>query len=112
MGLYPITCFFDGGVHAVGAYGFDFVLKVYDESGGLVYSVSHTDGTAGLYGGREAELGFLGVASSIPIAEAIFSRYWVDQSVYGFQIDDLHLTPEPQVGISESSWSAIKSMYR
>jgi hypothetical protein len=112
MGLYPINCFFPAGIHAVGAYGFDFVLRVYDASGSLIYSVSHTDGTAGLFGGRENELGFLGIASDVPISHARFSRYWTEQSIYGFQIDDLHLRPEPQVGTEPSTWGAIKSVYR
>lgn|GEM_PF-3778476 len=112
MGLYPIRCYFMPHVHAVGAYGFDFVLRVYDANGSLIYAVSYTDGTEGLYGGREDELAFLGIASDEPIAEAVFSRYWSDQWIYGFQIDDLHFLTEPQVGMSTTSWSEIKAMYR
>jgi hypothetical protein len=110
-GLLPIDCYFSGGVLAVGAYGFDFVLDVFDESDNFIYRVSFTDGTAGIYGG-DAELAFLGIASDVPIHHARFSRFWTNQTLFGYEIDDLRFTPLATTASVQSTWGRLKNLYR
>ncbi len=109
-GLEPIDCLFPSGVYAVGAYGFDFALEAFDSEGGLIYRVAYTDGTAGLYSPNE--IGFLGIASDVPIHHARFSRYWSAQWAFGFEIDDLRFTTEQPVPTRSTTWGRIKSLYR
>jgi len=109
-GLNPIDCYFPGGVLAVGAHGFDFRLEVFDAGGALILSVGYTDGTAGLF--SDTELGFLGIASDTPIAHARFTRYWSNQSLYGFEIDDLRFLPDASTAARRTSWGQVKSAMR
>lgn len=98
-GLGDITAMFATPVYLVGAYGFDFTMDVFDLSNNLVASVTHTDGTAGVYGTIEEEFGFLGVSYSAGISKVVFSRSYKDQTVFGYQIDDLKFaasTPIPE----------------
>jgi hypothetical protein len=110
-GLLPIDCYFPAGVAAVGAYGFDFVLDVFDQADAFIYRVSYTDGTAGLFGGA-AELGFLGIASDTPIYHARFSRYWTNQAIYGYEIDDLRFVGNTATPTASQSWGRLKARYR
>lgn len=109
-GLGPLDCYFPDGVMAVGAYGFDFVLETFDESDALIERVTWTDGTAGLFSANE--LGFLGISASRPIFHARFSRYWIDQWAYGFEIDNLYFAPLQPTSSGAASWGRIKSLYR
>jgi hypothetical protein len=109
-GGIPITCEFPGGVSAVGAYGFDFVLSAYDKDGLLLGTCSYTDGTAGLFG--DNELAFLGLASVRPIYRAEFNLYWSQQCVYGFEIDDLRFISGQLTGARGTTWGSLKAIYR
>ena len=86
------------------------MLEAFDAGGAPVHVVSYTDGTAGLFGGV-SELGFLGIASDVPIVHARFSRYWNQQISYGFEIDDLRFMPGQPTPALGTTWGHIKSIY-
>ena len=110
-GGIPIDCEFPDGVSAVGAYGFDFVLSVFDKDGALIGTCSYTDGTAGLFGGDQ-ELAFLGLASEQTIYRARFSLYWTQQWQYGFEIDDLRFVPAAgATGAHHDTFGSLKAKY-
>lgn len=95
--LGPIEATFSPRIKMVGAWGFDFQLEVFDAQNHSLGVGTFTDGTPGLFAGN-AEFGFLGFSSTVPIARAEFRRAFPNQSTYGFLIDDLvfNQTPEPE----------------
>jgi len=95
----------------VGAYGFDFVLRVFDKNGTLLGNIGHTDGTIGIYGGSQ-ELGFLGIASADPICHAQFGLYYDQQTAFGFEIDDLRIVPGGVTPVQQETWGHLKTLYR
>lgn len=89
---------FSPSVSLVGAWGFDFVMEAFDGLGNSLGAMTHTDGSAGLFGGAAAEFGFLGVTSSTPIARVEFRHAFPNNQAFGFHIDDLVFvqgTPPP-----------------
>ena len=72
----------------VGAWDFDFVMEAFDTFGNSLGALTHTDGSAGLFGGP-AEYGFLGVTSSTPISRVEFRHAFPNNQAFGFHIDDL-----------------------
>jgi hypothetical protein len=94
-----IHAMFNPPVSMVGAWGFDFVLEVFDQYGNSLASGRHTDGSPGFSG--VSEVGFLGFQSSVPIATAEFRRAFPSDQAFGFHIDDLTFqqVPEPATGL-------------
>jgi hypothetical protein len=90
----PIHAMFNPPVSRVGAWGFDFVLEVFDQQGNSLASGRHTDGSPGFFGANE--VGFLGFQSSVPIATAEFRRVFPSDQAFGFHIDDLTFQQVPE----------------
>jgi hypothetical protein len=89
-----IRATFNPSVSVVGAWGFDFVMEAFDEFGGSLGALTHSDGSAGLFGGG-AEFGFLGVTSERPIARVEFRHAFPSNQAFGFHIDDLAYVEAP-----------------
>jgi hypothetical protein len=95
VSFQPINATFAPTVSEVGAWGFDFVLEVFNQQNQSLGAITYTDGSPGLFGGAN-EYGFLGFSSDVPIARAEFRRAFPNNGAYGFHIDDLvFAVPEP-----------------
>jgi hypothetical protein len=112
--LSSINVYFNTPVSAVGAWGYDFVLKAYDASGNLLLQVAYSDGrpcTIEPFYFREQR--FLGIQSdSQNIVQAQFSRFYQDQTECGYRIDDLQFLqkepvppPTPTAGNLQITWN-------
>lgn len=108
----PIHATFDPPVFLVGAWGFDFVLEVFDAEGNSLGMGTYTDGSPGLFGGA-AEFAFLGFQSDVPIALAQFRRAFPG-SAFGYHIDDLVFkqVPEPSTLVLCGSLIAFLALRR
>jgi len=89
--LQSINVYFNHPVSAVGAYGYDFVLRAFDDKGNVLLEVTYTDShpcPSDPFNFREQQ--FRGIQSDREnIVQAQFSRYYQGQTQCGFRIDDL-----------------------
>ena len=93
--LEDMNVYFARAVDAVGAFGYDFIMRAYDKDGALIKEVSYTDGRVCPACGSWREQRFLGIAADRGIRRVQFLRYYQDQTACGFRIDDLQFIAPP-----------------